>query len=196
MSNQYSTSQDIKEAAAMAEGLEDYVRGSELYGQTGGGFFTSTMPSLTVGALVMRLRRLHTLRDTLDTHQQAQLDTLQTQFDHVQQAWNVHFTGKILREATSRLDAMKPFFGECQHNPKSCDGIYAPELLRRTIIEELLPLLEANQIDTSGLITKLRATDVKLRGVVRPSAFNWAAPLQAVYPSDRYWWLYQRPPQD
>lgn len=196
MSVQYHIDQDLQEASAMTKGLDEYVRGTELYGATGGGFFSSSLPSLTIGALVMRLRRLHVLRDRLNIQQQATLDTAQTEFDRVQKEWHVHFTEKITREAHSRLDAMRTFFNECTQNPRSCAGNYPPEMLRRTTVQELLPLIEAaGGVDTE-LRDKLRSVDGKLRGVVKASDFNWAEVLQPAYPSDPYWWLYQRPSQD
>jgi uncharacterized membrane-anchored protein YhcB (DUF1043 family) len=195
MSSNYSIAQDLKEAVAMAEGLEEYVRGTELYGNAGGGFFAN-LPSLTIGALVMRLRRLEALRDKLNQSQQASLDAALRHYEHVQKEWNVHFSEKIVKEANSRLDAMRTFFNECAKSSTNCAGNYAPEVLRRTIVQELLPVIEHNRAEAEGLQDKLRQTDGKLRGIVRSAPFSWAAELQSVYPQEAYWWLYQRPPQD
>lgn len=195
MSTKYEIARDLREALAMAEGLKNYVQGPELYGHTGGGFFASTMPSLTVGALVMRLRRLQALNDRLDVRQQDQLAQAQKTFEQVQREWNVHFCQKIVKEAHSRLDAMRTFFSECGKSSATCAQNYAPEVLRRTIVEELRPVIEANRIPDEGLADKLRATDSNLRAVVQPSAFIWDPLLQLVYPQAVYWWLYQRPPQ-
>ena len=195
MSSNYSITQDLKEAVTMAEGLEDYVRGSELYGNAGGGFFAN-LPSLTVGALVMRLRRLQALRDSLNASQQAQLDSTQQRYNYVQKEWNVHFSEKIVKEANSRLDAMKTFFAECAKSSVNCAGNYVPEVLRRTVVQELVPVIEQNRAEAEGLDAKVRLTDSKLRGIVRSASFSWAAELQSVYPQEAYWWLYQRPPQD
>lgn len=195
MSTNYDIARDLREAVAMAEGLDRYVRGTELYGATGGGFFASSMPSLTVGALVMRLRRLHALSDQLDARQRDQLEAAQKEFDRVQKEWNVHFSGKIAKEALSRLDAMRTFFSECSKSNATCAQNYAPEALRRTIVEELRPVIEANQAPAEGLAEKLRSTDANLRAVVQPDQFIWSPLLQPVYPQAVYWWLYQRPPQ-
>mgnify|MGYP005837680685 CR=1 FL=1 len=195
MSANYSLAQDLKEAAAMADSLESYVRGTELYGNAGGGYF-ARQPSLTIGALAMRLRRLEALSDDLDAKGREQLRAAQQRYRQVEKEWSVHFGEKALKEAHSRLDAMRAFFQECANDSKSCAGNYPPELLRRTIVEELLPILEQHRLADDDLADKLKATDGNLRGIVRPSAFNWSPLLQPVYPQDRYWWLYQRPPQD
>ena len=39
MATNYTLDRDLKEAEAMAEGLAEYVRGTALYGSTGGGVF-------------------------------------------------------------------------------------------------------------------------------------------------------------
>jgi uncharacterized membrane-anchored protein YhcB (DUF1043 family) len=194
MSVNYNLAQDLKEALSMAEGLENYVRGTELYGNAGGGFFAN-MPSLTIGALVMRLRRLALLADQLSDAQSKQLDKANDYFAHTQREWNVHFGEKALKEANSRLDAMRTFFQECAQSNKSCAGNYPPEILRRTIVQELVQVIADNRLENDELSDKLKGTDGKLRGIVKPSPFIWAAPLQAVYPPATYWWLYQRPPQ-
>jgi len=195
VSANYDLARDLREAVAMADGFERYVTGTELYGATGGFFFASTMPSLTVGALAMRLRRLHALSDQLDAQQRQQLAAAQETFDRVRREWQVHFNAKIVKEAFSRLDAMRTFFGECGKSTAACAQNYAPEALRRTIVEELRPLIEASGAPAEGLAEKLRTTDANLRAVLQPDRFIWSPQLQPVYPQSSYWWLYQRPPQ-
>ena len=73
MSSNYQLQTDLNEAKAMVSALEEYVRGTELYGHANGGFFTS-MPSLTVGAVLMRLRRLDLLRSSMKDSQSKELD--------------------------------------------------------------------------------------------------------------------------
>ena len=59
----YDRSKDLNEARKMADSLEPYVLGDQVYGSVGGGFFTGgNMPSLTIGALLMRVRRLREWR--------------------------------------------------------------------------------------------------------------------------------------
>jgi hypothetical protein len=195
MSANYRFDTDVKEALAMAEGLADYVRGSELYGRTGGGFF-SQMPSLTVGALVMRLRRLHDLRLQLDDRMRERLDRAAAIYEQTRRDWRLHYEEKATHEAHSRIDAMATFFRECSESPANAVNIYRPELLRRTIVQELLHELEDLRITDENLQTKVRGADSRLRSVLRPAGFQWAQSLMAVYPEKEYWWLYQAPPAD
>ncbi len=193
MSSQYKLDRDLNEAKQMANGLEEYLRGSDVYGTPAGGMFGGDAPALTVGALVMRLRRLDALRDQLTDAQRQELAQAQEIHRHMQREWAVHYEQKIVKEANSRLDAIRTFFEECSDHPRNCAAIYKPEVLRRTIVQELGRVMADQKIFSAELDKKRREMDVKLRGFVRPATFVWSALLQEVYPADEFWWLYHAP---
>lgn len=194
MSANYSISNDLREAEAMIEGLSDYVRGDDLYAQTGGMF--SNQPSLTAGALLMRLRRLDALRSEMTDKQRRTLDTLQQTHQQVRDEWALHYEKKLIREAQSRIDAMKRFFEECRDSLKMCANVYGPEMLRRTIVQEISREMNNLGIDDSETRQAIRQADGKLRGYVSSAGFQWADMLEPVYPQNEFWWLYQRPQPD
>jgi len=194
MSSNYKIKTDLKEAEAMADSLAEYVRGDELYGNAGGGFF-SAMPGLTVGALLMRLRRLNALSNSLNGSQQSKLDTIVQRWEKSRDDWRLHYEQKILREIESRLDSMKTFFRECADSQQSCHNNYRPELLKRTIVEELLHEMNELNISNDDVRSKVDATDGQLRSYLRADEFQWSDELQSVYPENEYWWLYQKPPK-
>lgn len=192
--NTYSVERDLREAASMADGLADYVRQDQLYGSTGGGFFGGSMPSLTVGALLLRLRRLQAYADKLTPQQRQQLDAVQTKHDSVYKEWRRHYDEKMVREAHSRLDAMRTFFEECGQSMRNCAANYLPEALRRTIVQELADRINDSGIDSNDLDKKMKATDARLRQFARArSNFVWDNTLSDAYPQARYWWLYSLP---
>ncbi len=193
MSERYTIDKDIKEAEAMADALTPYVHENQLYGSTGGGFF-SRMPAMTIGGLLMRLRRLDALRDHLTSQQTATLDKAKARNTTVHNEWRVHYEKKMLREANSRLDAMSHYFEECASNQRACANNYGPEVLRRTTVQELLLAMEEHNIESEELRQKMLGTDSKLRRYVRPAEFIWADILQDAYPEESFWWMYQRPP--
>ena len=203
MSAQYQIERDLKEAESMADALEEYVRGNQLYGNASGGIFAN-MPSLTIGALATRLRRLDVLRPHLSAKQQETLNHAMRQHTSVQQEWRYHYEEKIKHEAHSRLDAMRTFFRECADSTRLCASVYPPEVLRRTVVQEVLRLMnelnismqdkDAENNNGDDLETKLRGTDSKLRGLVKPHPFLWDDILQPAYPKDEFWWLYNKPP--
>ena len=195
MSENYSIGRDIEELEAMAKALPHYVRQDMLYGSVGsGGLFSSgDMPSMTIGALLMRMRRLHVLRDHLDQNQLARLRKVEHRYEEVCGEWRFHCEQKILREANSRLDDMLPFFSEYRKNPDFGAQVYKPEALRRTIVQELVAIIKENQLEDDDLKKKLQAVDEQLRGCVGKSDFIWAEILQPAYPEEAFWWLYRRP---
>lgn len=194
MSKSYDFTKDLREAKLMVDNLESYVRGDELY-QTVGGFF-SKIPSLTVGAVLMRLRRLNDLNSYLDDAQRQTFTEINQKFETTREDWRTHYEEKLVREAHSRLDAMHNFFRECQDSLQNCAGLYRPEILRRTIVQEIMYEMTHLKLSEADLTRKVRGTDGKLRGVLRSADFQWADVLRPAYPEKDFWWLYNAPPND
>lgn len=186
----YSIERDLKEAQVMVDNLVPYVYEDELYMQLGG-----SMPSLTLGAVLMRLRRLHELRGKMTGAQAEQLQRLQAKHEAVRTEWQMNYNKKLLREADSRLNNLSAYFKDCEDDPRLCANAYLPEALRRTIIQEILDELPGAEVQQVGLTSKYQKVDARLRRYVRPSEFVWDTALRAVYPDKSYWWLYNRPPQ-
>lgn len=192
MFEKYDFESDIKEAEAMANHLAGYLKTNELYGNAGGGFF-SKMPALTIGALVMRLRRLDVLRSSLSMPQRERLEKARQTHQSVYREWRAHYEKKLLREAHSRLDAMKTFFEECDNDPRLCAQVYSPEVLRRTIVQEIFIHMGDIHLEDATLTEKMTGVDSRLRRYVRPNEFFWAKDLEPAYAQSDFWWLYYRP---
>lgn len=192
MSTRYKFDTDLNEAMKMAEVLDDYVRSDQLYGYAGALF--SNMPSMTIGALVLRLRRLDILRDQLKDHQSKKLDKTVDRFMQVRTDWAYHYSEKMQKEAHSRIDSMKTFFYECQENIGNCIAIYKPEMMRRTIVQELVREMQDLDIKDVDLIVKMSEIDDRLRKVTEASDFQWAEILKPAYDREEFWWLYNSPP--
>lgn len=192
MSEQYDLERDLKELEAMVNNLVPYLKSKELYGNAGGGFF-SRMPALTIGAILMRLRRIEALRLSLSPNQRERFDKIKQTHRDIYREWKQHYDKKLLREAHSRLDAMRTFFEECENDPRLCAQVYAPEVLRRTIVQEILMYMREIDLTDETLSEKIRDVDGRLRRYVRPSDFVWANALQPAYAQAEFWWLYHRP---
>jgi hypothetical protein len=192
MSSNYKLDVDLKEAEAMAGGLSEYVRGNDLYGSTGGGMF-SRMPSLTPGALLLRLRRLDALRGKLEDRQSKRLDAAIEAYDSARREWTQHYEDKLVQEANSRIDSMATFFEECDDSPAKCFESYRTELLKRTIVQEVLREMHELNVSDAALISKINAADNRLKTYFKPATFQWSEELKPVYPEDEFWWLYQAP---
>jgi len=192
----YAVDTDLREAQAMVDGLEAYLLDKELYGHVGGGglFGGGKMPALTIGALLMRLRRLRVFADRMTPAQLQKLETIEAKHAAIRKEWQQHYEEKAVREAHSRLDAIKHFFEECTNDPQLCANVYLPEALRRTVAQEIALALEDSYADTRDLPAKLRTTDSRLRRYIQPADFIWDTVLEPVYPREQFAWLYARPP--
>ncbi len=192
----YSLERDLHEAEAMADGLLPYLHQDRLYGNVGSGglFGGSNMPSLTIGALLMRLRRLEALADSLTDAQREQLARISAAHQAVRKEWTLRYTERLIQEAKSRLKAMDTFFEECEDNPRTCPKNYIPETLRRTIVQDINAALSAMGADSAELDRVIRGADSKLRRHLAPAEFVWSKILQPAYPPTQYWWLYSMPP--
>jgi hypothetical protein len=197
--HRYDISRDLREASAMAKSLENYVHQDALYGSAGGGGFLSlsNMPSLTIGALVMRLRRLTLLHEQgkLDSKQRDALRTAQNAHDTVYTQHRKAYEEKLVREATSRLKAMQTFFEECAKDPKQCVRNYRPEANRRTIVQEILIRMDEIRMAVDDEIKTVQHTmDNRLRRYATDkTTFLLDAAIESAYPADVFWWLYQEP---
>ncbi len=191
----YSIDTDLREAKALADHLVPYVYGDQVYGSIGGMFGSGQMPSLTIGALLMRLRRLHALEGQLSADQQAQLAAIDAENEAVRREWSVHYNEKLLQEANSRLKMMDRYFSDCTEDPRSCVNNYGPEALRRTIVEAIKLALHNSGSASADLDRTIGKVDNQLRRFTKPSDFVWANALEAAYPQSEYWWLYARPPR-
>jgi hypothetical protein len=192
----FTIARDLSEARAMAQSLIPYVYEEQLYSKVGGGgvFSGGKMPALTIGALLLRLRRLHALRGQMSDSQRVALEAVEAEHKSVQKEWRVHYDGKLIREALSRLNSLEPYFEECKESMSLCANAYFPEALRRTIVQEIVIVMDDLLIESDAVRKKVKAADSKLQRWVEPTPFIWAEMLQSVYPKADFWWLYQRPP--
>ena len=194
MSSRYSIERDLHEFEQMVERLGDYLLGDAMYLPVGGGFFRgSSRPQMTIGATLLRRRRLMQLRAKLKRADGRRLDAALAQHDDLQREWTLHYEQKLQREVPMRLNVMAGFFRECSENPRDCAGGYPVEALRRTIVQEILLAMSEFDYDKSGATASARPADQALRRLLHPSDFIWSPSLEAVYPKAAFWWLYGSP---
>jgi hypothetical protein len=189
----YSIDNDIREARHMIEALESYIYQNQLYMPISGGGVFSPMPALTVGAVLLRLRRLRALHEQLSEAQQAAVDALVAQHEKVWSEWRVHYEKKLAEEAQSRLKLLGSYLQDCKEDPRACAANYPAEALRRTIVQELAEFMEGQGIHSAEIDRGMARVDSQLRGYVKPEGFLWSPTLQPVYPKEPFWWLYSEP---
>ncbi len=194
MSTRYALARDLDELERMTERLQEYILGDKLYVSIGAGFIRGgSMPQMTLGALLLRRRRLSSLRARLDAGQAARLDAALADHNSAQREWTLHYEKKLRQEAPARLKLMRAFFLDCKQNPRDCGAAYPVEALRRTIVQEILLAMAEFKYDTDDLRAAAQLTDRAFRPLLDASDFLWSTILEKVYPRDTFWWLYGRP---
>ena len=194
MSSRYSLARDLNEFEQMVERLEDYLLGDVMYLPVGGGFFRgSSTPQMTLGALLLRRRRLRHLRSKLKRVEGVRLDAAQSQHRHLQQEWTLHYDQKLRQEVPSRLRVMAGFFRECSENPRDSAAAYPIEALRRSIIQEIMLAMAEFGYDKGNLSAAINPADQALRRILHAGPFVWSPVLEEVYPRKTFWWLYGSP---
>jgi hypothetical protein len=194
MAAKYSLDRDLAEAQAMAESLLDYARGDQLYGTVDGLFGTDPdMPTLTLGQFLLRLHRLQAQESAMTPEQKAILTMLESSDEMVRQGWTVHYNGKLVDEAQSRLNSIVAFLSECEDDEDGCAGSYLPNALDRTLVQVILDTLDKYNLPHPDLKTELSRHDAQFHRFTEPSAFVWDERLAPLYPKDKYFWLYERP---
>ena len=191
----YNIDRDLDEAKAIADHLVPYVYEDQLYGTISGMFGSGNAPSLTIGALLLRLHRLHALESQLSAAQKAKLAAIDAQNESARKEWTIHYNDKLVQEGNSRLKMIDRYFSDCDEDPRTCANNYFPEANRRTIVEDIANALQSSGASNGDLTSSMRRIDSKLRRYAQPSDFVWATALQAAYPNDEYWWLYAKPPK-
>lgn len=194
MSARYSITRDLDELERMIERLGDYLLGDDMYLPVGGGFFRgSSTPQMTLGALLLRRRRLSRLRAKLKRADGFRLDDALAQHDDLQREWFLHYQKKLQREVPMRLKVMAAFFRECSESPRDCAGAYPVEALRRTIVQEILDAMDDFGYEKREAIARVQPADRALRQLLHAGEFIWSPALETVYPRETFWWLYGGP---
>ena len=194
MSSRYSLPRDLDEVEQMVERLEDYLLGDAMYLPIGSSFFRrSSTPQMTLGALLLRRRRLSHLRSKLKRADGFRLNAALAQHDELQREWTLHYEKKLRQEVPARLRVMAGFFRECSENPRDCAGAYPVEALRRSIIQEVLLAMAEFGYERGDLSAAVRPADQALRRILHAGEFIWSPVLEEVYPRATFWWLYGSP---
>lgn len=186
----YDYKKDLKTLTMMTNRLESYVRGTEIYGNEG--MFNSGYPAVTIGGILLRIRRLNALREFVSKSKQVSLDASILQHENIYQQWRVHYETKILSESTSRLKQIEQFIEEYDGNPEASTIAFRPEQMRRTILQEITYMFQRINLQSDDFTKSLIKVDDKLETMVNAAVFQWHPTLETVYSSNEFWWLYSK----
>jgi hypothetical protein len=184
----FDLERDVHAAQEMAAGLKPYVYEKELYG-----FLPGDLPRLTVGGLLMRLRRLWAVEHLLTPDQKSRLHTAQQQFEAVRKEWSVAYEGKLQQELQARIKALFQYLGEYGEDPRRAQENYLVAMEKRVMVELLAEQAAERGILKDSTRDSLTKIDNLIRRYFEPGDFNWDARLEVAYPREKYWYLYLNP---
>lgn len=180
---------DLTILAAMAEGMDGYLRSETLFGKMAGG----GMPMLTIGGYLLRQHRLYALRHWLAPEEQMRLEEAMRTFNLALVEKVVRFEEKGHQELAARIRQMEEYLRDLEN--KQAAGInYATAVEPRAMITALIDKLEMPPYRLNSRVKQqVDLLDKNLRRRWRSGDFVWTAGWQPAYPPEVYWWLYGQP---
>lgn len=180
---------DLTILTAMAEGMDNYLRGETLFGKMAGG----GMPMLTLGGYLLRQHRLYALRDLLLPEERMALEEAMITFNQALVEKVVRFEEKAQQELAARIRQMEEYLRDLERNQASAMD-YATAVEPRTMITALMDKLEMPPYHLNPRVRQqVELLDKNLRRRWQSGDFVWTDGWQPAYPPETYWWLYGRP---
>jgi hypothetical protein len=153
--------------------LQDYLLSDELYWP-----LDNSLPRLTLGALLLALRRVEAIDPSVAYRWQGQMDPIRTK-------WRTAWEKKALKEIKNRLRLWSASIAEWQSASAMSRADYPGEVRGRVILQILLKEVDAPQEEAA-----LNGLDHFLRASLRKCDFLWGPELEAAFPEDNFWFLY------
>lgn len=180
---------DLAFCAAMTAEIEDYLRSKVLFweprrNQPG----RAALPKLTLGGLLLALRRLETLPDAPNSNQTAR-QSLAAQ----KSQWQLRYTRKLAQEVNSRLNTWAWFLSDCAGWNEDCIAHYAYQVGVRVKLDLLLAELSECGAEPTKKNERLASLDASLQVHFKPGDFIWPTRLAAGFPAERFWYVWGRP---
>ncbi len=145
----------------------------------------------SLGDVLSRLYRLEAQSERLTPEQRAQLDAARRAIQDALRTMHSRFVELATREIRSRLTSLSWYLDDCQDNLRQCRVQYPFEIRNRERIEHLM---EALGEDLSPEVRRsVAAVDSRIRSLTEPADFVWDERIRAIYPQERFWYLYVLP---
>jgi hypothetical protein len=183
---------DLAVLAAETEELEEYIVKGEVYR-------TVRVPTpagvqqvqMSGGDVLTRLFRLEGERDRLPVEVRSQVKELALRARGVIYSLRTRFHELLKREVKARIDSLNWFLDDVSGDPKRARTDYPYEIRNRQRIAGMVD--ELAEDFTLELKAELKRVDERIRLIVQPAAFVWDSRLEAIFPRERFWYLYVSP---
>lgn len=153
--------------------METYLLAETLYWPLG-----ASLPRLTIGGLLLALKRASALKPFETRKWQMQIDSIRTKR---RSAWEQ----KSLQELRNRLRLWSESVSEWRSAEGGQHADYTGEVRGRVIIQILL-----REVSAPGEQVAVDALDRFLRVHLKPASFLWGKGLEQAFDRDEFWFLY------
>ncbi len=184
---------DLDLAEVMLGEIDAYLNSKVLFWPLGrrhppGG---SVYPMLSTGGLLLVLDELKAHQGGMDADQRRCMRGLLERFESTRQARQVAMETKSAAEADSRLNLWRAYIQDLEASETGEWG-YRNEVRQRVMLARLLDL-PGEGAEPARIQGALSDLDRRLRSRFSEGGFIWDERLRAVYPRERFWYLYGGP---
>jgi hypothetical protein len=155
-----STEKDRQYLTKGVTQLQDYLLSEQLYYP-----LSFNLPQLTLGGLLLSLRRLGT-----------QASGFEAQVEAIRLRWQTAWEAKSSREVKARSELWMNYLSEYRDDPRAGARLY-PQNVRYRAMMSLLGKIEDD-------------ADVLLESVFQEGKFVWETEVAPNFPRETFWYLY------
>lgn len=154
----------------------------------------ANMPPMTIGGVLMRLRRLRILSEQLSAEDQRRLAGASSAFDAALFEKVVRFEQRAHDELHARLREWTTYLRDLPSKSAAKVENYAGKVDGRVVIAELTTKLSEPPYQQSPRVADdITAVDNRLRALWVPGGFVWDPIWEAAYSPATFWYLYGTP---
>lgn len=158
--------------------LKDYILSEELY------WPAEHDQRLTIGNLLLAYKKLQVMAPPA---RHPELDQYYQDIQGVRDRWRSNWAQKAHKEFSNRMHLWADYLGSLFSNPKEQQDRYSNEVRLRVLLELLQDEILASPADIAHQLNQL---DSGLRAFSTQGSFIWEAPLEKVFPREKFWFLY------
>jgi hypothetical protein len=188
----YTPDSDIAFVAASGPELEAYLLSREVYWPLTQPRGQVALPRLTLGGLLLALRRLSAVERDLTPDEGAILARARSRIEAERQRWASGAAAKVAAEAHARLNLWRAYLQDLADSPARQAELYAGEVRQRAMLQVLMTAAEGTGFPEAAR-GEIEALDALLRRSFGAGSFVWAQRLAPAFPPREYWFLYGWP---
>jgi hypothetical protein len=173
--------------------LEPYLLSQEVFwaSDAHGAGRDPSRPRMTAGSILLLQDRLSAGESSLTSSQRSRWHKCQHVWEAALLTWRAALERKAASELSVRLRLWRGYLEEAEQGEQDRAN-FATEVRNRVIADRLVEaLLPPGQKELAS--QELGALDRRLRAAFQSGDFIWPRNLTAVYPRDRFWFLYGGP---